>query len=164
MAYVARVLVVASVTSGSDDLLDALRERVERSPATFHLLMPAAEPGALGREALEPRLAEALARWRAAGLDADGSVGVIDPIVAVSEAWDPRAYDEVIVSTLPGQSSKWMQFDFPHRVARITDSQVTHVVARLPGEGKPDFQPHPKRERSPLGPLSVLSWGGSKRS
>ncbi len=164
MAYVARVLVVASVTSGSDDLLDALRERVKRSPARFHLLMPATEPGALGREALEPKLADALERWRAAGLDADGRVGDADPIVAVSEAWDPRAFDEVIVSTLPGQSSKWMQFDVPHRVARITDSQVTHVVAQLPGAGKPDYGPAPKRERSALGPLSVLSWGGGKRS
>ena len=164
MAYVSRVLVVASVTSTSDDLLDALRERVGRSPAAFHLLMPASEPGVVGREALEPRLEQALAVWHEAGLEADGRVGDMDPVVAVSEAWDPRAFDEVIVSTLPGYASKWMQFNLPHRVARITDSQVTHVAAGLPGAGKADYRPVPERERSALGPLSVLSWGGGKRS
>ncbi len=164
MAYVSRVLVVASVTSTSPDLLGALRARVERSPAAFHLLMPAVAPGVKGRKALEPRLAEALAHWREAGLDVDGRVGHTDPVVAVSEAWDPLAFDEVIVSTLPGHASKWMTFDLPHRVAKITDSQVTHVVARLPGDGKADFRPVPKRERPALGPFSALSWGDRKRS
>lgn len=56
-----------------------------------------------------------------------------------------------------------MQFDLPHRVARLTDSQVVHVVSRLPGAGKPDYRPVPERERSSMGPLSVLAWGGGKR-
>lgn len=161
MAYVTRVLVVASVTSGSDDLLDALRARVEKSPARFHLVLPATGLGVAGREAAQPRLDDALARWRDAGLDADGEVGDNDPVVAVTEMWDPRAYDEVIVSTLPGHASKWMQFDLPHRVARLTDCQVTHVVSRPPASPRTDTQ-HVERERSPLGPLSVLAWGGRK--
>jgi GABA permease len=162
MAYVSRVLVVANVTSASDDLIEALRARVDRSPASFHLLMPATDPGIAGREALQPRLDEALGRWRDAGLEADGEIGDKDPTVAVSEAWDPRTFDEVIVSTLPGSSSKWMQFDLPHRVARITDSQVTHVVAREPGAGKAEFRPVSERKRADPGLLSVLAWGDWK--
>lgn len=159
MAYAARVLVIASVTSGSDDLLEALLARVGRSPATFHLLLPAGEPGIEGRETAEPRLAGALARWREAGLEvAGGEVGDADPVLAVSEAWNPRAFDEIIVSTLPGHTSKWMRFDLPHRVAKITDCQVTHVVSRPPGVAR-ELRSDPPRERPALGPLSVLAWG-----
>jgi hypothetical protein len=162
MAYVSRVLVVANVTSASDDLIDALRARVDRSPASFHLLMPATDPGIAGREALQPRLDEALDRWRAAGLDAEGAIGDRDPTVAVAEAWDPRRFDEVIVSTLPGHASKWMQFDLPHRVARITDSQVIHVVARDPNVNRPVSRSVSGRERADPGLLSVLAWGDWK--
>ena len=162
MGYTARVLVIASVTAASDDLLDALRARSERGEATFTLLMPATAPGLRGREAAEPALQEALGRWREAGLTADGVVGASDPVEAVHELWQPARFDEIIVSTLPGHASRWLQFDFPHRVARITDCPVTHVIARPPGYGEHPAGPPPQHEQSPLGPLSVLSWGGKR--
>jgi hypothetical protein len=160
MAIHNKVLVVANVTAGSEDLLDALKARAEKGPITATLLMPAEQIGAAGREGAKERLDEALEKWRAAGLEATGLLGDADPVEAVQEAWDPRSYDEVIVSTLPGQTSKWVRVDLPHRVARITDAQVTHVVARdrtIHGE------PLPPREKAALGPLSVLSWGGRRR-
>jgi GABA permease len=164
MTSVARVLVVATVTSTSDELLEALTSRGERGPAKFHLLMPAVKPGFSGRDAQKPKLEEALARWRAAGLDADGEVGDTDPVVAVWEVWDPRAFHEVIVSTLGSHASKWMQFDLPHRVERLTDAQVTHVVTHTPTVSKGDFRPVPERPKPPLGGLDVvLSWGRQRR-
>jgi hypothetical protein len=157
MTYVARVLVIANVTADTDDLVAALKSRLADGPATFHLLMPATELGASGRDAAQPRLDAALAKWRAAGLDCDGTVGDSDPTVAVSELWDPRRFDAVMVSTLPGQSSKWLRFDLPRRIEQITDVYVTHVTSRLPAE------PGPVRtresHRDPLGPLGVLAWG-----
>jgi hypothetical protein len=156
-----KVLVVANVTAASDDLIDALQARAERGAVTFTLLMPAQQIGAAGRDAAQARVGEALEKWHAAGLEATGILGDADPVEAVQEAWDPRSYDEVIVSTLPGQTSKWVRADLPHRVARITDAQVTHVVARdrATVQGEP---PAPK-EKATLGPLSVLSWGGRRR-
>ena len=71
-------------------------------------------------------------------------VGDPDPVVAVHETWDPRAYDEVIVSTLPGQSSRWLQSDFPHRVAQITGARRHHVESRTAPE--PRSGPLPPRE------------------
>jgi len=70
-----------------------------------------------------------------------------------------RELDEVIVCTLPGRSSKWLQHDFPHRVARFTGLSVTHVVAD-DLRPAPVTSPAPAHEREPMGPLSVLSWGG----
>ena len=157
----ANVLVVANLTAGSQDLLDALKHRAERSPIRITLVMPAQGPGLGGREAVRARLDEALEKMRAAGLEADGAIGDADPMEAVAECFDPTRHDEAIVCTLPGRSSKWLQYDFPHRVARYTGVPVTHVVAD-DMRPAPATSPAPVHEREPLGPLSVLSWGGRR--
>ena len=123
------MLVVASLTAGSQDLLDALKARAERSPIRITLVMPAQGPGFAGREAQRAALDAALEGMREAGLQADGVVGDANPMDAVVESFDPARHDEAIVCTLPGRSSKWLQHDFPHRVARFTGVTVTHVVA-----------------------------------
>jgi len=155
----ANVLVVASQTAGSQHLLDALIHRAERSPIKVTLVMPAQGPGLAGREALREPLERALAAMRDAGLEAEGMIGDANPMDAVAEYFDPSRHDEVIVCTLPGRSSKWLQHDFPHRVARFTGLSVTHVVAD-DLRPAPVTSPAPAHEREPMGPLSVLSWGG----
>jgi hypothetical protein len=155
----ANVLVVASQTAGSQHLLDALIHRAERSPIKVTLVMPAQGPGLAGREALREPLEQALTAMRDAGLEAEGSIGDTNPMDAVAEYFDPSRHDEVIVCTLPGRSSKWLQHDFPHRVARYTGLSVTHVVAD-DLRPAPVTSPAPAHEREPMGPLSVLSWGG----
>ena len=157
----ANVLVVANLTATSTHLLDALTHRAERSPIRITLVMPAQGPGLGGREAVRERLEEALAGMRDAGLDAEGAVGDADPMEAVAECFDPARHDEAIVCTLPGRSSKWLQYDFPHRVARFTGVPVTHVVAD-DLRPAPATSPAPAHEREPLGPLSVLAWGGRR--
>ncbi len=155
----ANVLVVASQTAGSQHLLDALVHRAERSPIKVTLVMPAQGPGRAGREALREPLDQALAAMREAGLEAAGSIGDNNPMDAVAEFFDPARHDEVVVCTLPGRSSKWLQHDFPHRVARFTGLPVTHVVAD-DLRPAPVTSPAPAHEREPMGPLSVLAWGG----
>jgi hypothetical protein len=157
----ANVLVVANLTANSQHLLDALKARAERSPIRVTLVMPAQGPGLGGREAMKARLDEALEGMRAAGLEAAGAIGDADPMEAVAECFDPSRHDEAIVCTLPGRSSKWIQHDFPHRVARFTGVPVTHVVAD-DLRPAPATSPAPTHEREPLGPLSVLAWGGRR--
>jgi hypothetical protein len=157
----ANVLVVANLTANSLHLLDALKARAERSPIRITLVMPAQGPGLGGREAVKARLDKALEGMRAAGLEADGAIGDADPMEAVAECFDPARHDEAIVCTLPGRSSKWLQYDFPHRVARFTGVPVTHVVAD-DLRPAPAVSPAPTHEREPLGPLSVLAWGGRR--
>ena len=157
----ANVLVVANLTANSQHLLDALKARAERSPIRVTLVMPAQGPGLGGREAVKARLDEALEGMRTAGLEANGAIGDADPMEAVAECFDPSRHDEAIVCTLPGRSSKWLQHDFPHRVARFTGIPVTHVVAD-DLRPAPATSPAPTHERQPLGPLSVLAWGGRR--
>ena len=157
----ANVLVVANLTANSVQLLDALKARAERSPIRITLVMPAQGPGLGGREAVKARLDEALEAMRAAGLEVEGAIGDTDPMEAVAECFDPTRHDEAIVCTLPGRSAKWLQHDFPHRVARFTGVPVTHVVAD-DLRPAPQTSPAPAHEREPLGPLSVLAWGGRR--
>jgi hypothetical protein len=160
MAFTYSILVVANRTADSDELLAALKEHAERRPTQFVLLVPAPAAGPAGREAAQEALERALGAMREAGLEVEGRVGHHDPIDAVSDAWDPQRFDEVIVSTLPGASSKWLQFDLPHRVARMTDCQVTHVIAS--DRRAPETTTPPVRDKQGLlSPLSVLTWGGS---
>ena len=121
------VLVVANVTAASEELVEALRGRAERGPIRLTLLMPCTGPGLHSRNEARPRLDAALERWRAAGLEAEGVVGDEDPLEAVHEVWDPREFDEIVVSTLPGPESRWMRCDLLSRLMRMTDAQVTHV-------------------------------------
>ena len=162
MAFKYNVLVVANRTAGSDELLEAMRARAERDTVAFTLLVPAQTVGPQGRETAGETMRAAVERLRDAKLDVEGVVGGADPGDAVAEVWDPQRFDEVIVSTLPGAASKWLQIDLPHRVAKLTGVQVTHVLAQ---ERKAvESEPVPERERSGvLSPLNVLSWGGGRR-
>ena len=76
------------------------------------------------------RLDAALARMEEAGLEnVEGSVGDPDPVVAVMDVWDPMKFDEIIVSTLPTGSSRWLGLDLPHRLEKLTSVPVRHVVS-----------------------------------
>ncbi len=162
MAWKRSVLVVANVTATSDALLAALVERARHHAARFTLIVPATPFGG-GREAAESKLFDAVDRLRAAGLEVDGSIGNPDPCVAVMEAWDPKQYDEIIVSTLPMKLSKWLHAGLPERIARLTGAPVDHLVSQPP---RPEVETSaaPARENRGVnkGPLSVLAWGTGK--
>jgi hypothetical protein len=156
----AHVLVVATVTAASDDLLAALEERVRRSavPVDFTLAMPAQSPDPA---ATQPLLDEALERWRGAGLKAEGVIGDTDPVQAVNEIWSPGRFDEVIVCTLPGQTSRWLRSDVPYRIGHMCDLPVTHVVAMSMAKPVLHGEPPLRRKREALGLLNVMAYKGS---
>jgi hypothetical protein len=150
---------VANVTAASAELLSELQGRSAAGPASFTLVVPS-KPVKGGREAATLALQEAIEAMQAAGLQVEGHVGNPDPIVAVSDAWDPRRYDEIIVSTLPLHASKWLHAGLPERIGRLTGARVTNVVAT---PVKPPVSGHPAPVREKLGvmaPLSVMTWGG----
>jgi hypothetical protein len=159
MAWKTSILVVANVTADSNELLSALQERAGRSPTVYTLLVPAAAGGARARRAAEQRLQIALSRAGELGLEIGGQVGDCDPILAISDIFDPRRFDEIIVSTLPAGVSRWLMVDLPARVRRQADVPVQHVVASRPRPPlKTSARPAPER-RGVLSPLTPLTWG-----
>ena len=69
---------------------------------------------------------------RDAGMKATGRVIRGEPAGAVDGRLAARRTDEIVVSTLPTGASKWLQVDLPHRLERLTNALVTHVVAEPP--------------------------------
>jgi hypothetical protein len=157
VAWTKHILVVANVTAASDELVDALKRMAADQPARFTLIVPATPFGG-GREAAQEALVAACERLRAEGLEAEGSVGDADPIVAVTEAWDPKRHDEIVVSTLPMRFSKWLRAGLPERIAKLTGAPVRHVISE-PRRQEIEVEPAPAHERAALGPLTVLAWG-----
>lgn len=125
------MLIVANRTAASPELLAFMEERPD---ASYELVVPPQTSGPSGRAAAERSLAEALARYAAAGIeDVRGHVATTsDLVVAVIEAYDPSRHDDVVLSTLPAATSRWLAIDGPARVARATGALVHHVVAREP--------------------------------
>ena len=134
----ARVLVVAHKTAATPALIEAVRERAQRSPAKFTLLVPNPVHGlhtvvdaedveeSEGQTVLElaiPLLEEA------AGAPVEGMVGDPSPMNAIQDAINLHGFDEVIISTLPARVSKWLKLDLPSKVTGL-GLPVTTVTAR----------------------------------
>ena len=163
MTWKRNVLVVANVTATSDELLSTLRDRAANEPMSFELIIPATPFGG-GGEAAAQQLQEALEKYAEAGLEARGAIGHGDPMIAVTDAWDPKRYDEIIVATLPMRFSKWMHAGLPERISKLTGAPVTHVVAEPPKPPVQTTAPPPRDQSSAaMGPLAVLAWGGQKQ-
>ena len=124
----ARVLVVAHRTAATPQLIAAVRERAQRGPCRFTLLVPRSywdpdtDEAEVVLELAIPLLDEA------AGSPVKGMVGDADPFEAVRAALGGDGFDEVIVSTLPARVSRWLHRDLPSRVEAL-GLPVTLVTA-----------------------------------
>ena len=123
-----RVLVVAHKTAATQPLLDAVRERASRGPASFTLLVPnpahglhkAVDPEDVGAGEAQGVLDNALPKLSdAAGSKVEGIVGDADPSAAIQDAINLRGFDEVIISTLPSKVSRWLHLDLPSKVSGL---------------------------------------------
>ena len=126
MVWTTKLLVIANRTIASDELLETLKGRAAKGPIEVTLVAPVDAP----RGPTTRRLERAVERLQAEGIPVEAKLGHPDPLVAAQEVWDPRRFDEVIVVTLPTDASRWTARDLPRRIARLTDAQMTHVVAQ----------------------------------
>ena len=160
MPFRTHVLVVASQTVDSPDLITALHERSGRGPIHVTILSPVLWSE---REAAQARLESACSALREHDIECEGVLGDADPVVAVQEIWDPGRFDEIVVSTFASGASRWMQVDLPHRVAKLTDCTVRHVETRpaaapVPPAARPE---PPGLLESAVGLLRTGTRGGS---
>src|SRR3954452_20054710 len=108
-----RILVVANRTAAAPQLLEEIRRRREAGRCEFALLIPDVHD----RKAADWTLETALPLLRKkAGGRVEGLVGGPDPFASVQEALRDGGYDEIIVSTLPRKTSKWLRRNLISRI------------------------------------------------
>lgn len=133
----ANVLVVANETVLGDQLLERIRERAKRSPASFLLVSPQSEPHEAEYPEAERRLRLAVATLRSEGIEAHGQIAHPDPYTAAMHAVRDERVDEIIVSTFPGERSGWMRRDLIGRLRSEAKVPVEHVVVEPSSVGAP---------------------------
>ena len=143
----ARVLVVANRTAATPALLAAVRERAERGPARFTLLVPNTSSG-LERIADPEDHAETEAQATlelalplledVTRSEVTGMVGAPEPLDAIQDAVNLHGFDEIILSTLPSRVSRWLKLDLPSKLTGL-GLPITTVTAT--GREEPVAQP-----------------------
>ena len=133
----ARVLVVANRTAATPALIAAVKERAERGPARFTLLVPNSSSG-IERYADPEDHADTEAQStlelalplleEASGTEVTGMVGCPEPLDAIQDAVNLHGFDEIILSTLPQRVSRWLKLDLPSKLNGL-GLPVTTVTA-----------------------------------
>jgi hypothetical protein len=122
------VLVVANQTLASAPLLERIRARAQRGPASFLIIAPQEHAYAEQQES-ERRLRLLVGALRAEGIEAHGQIAHPDPHTAAMQTVHDERIDEIIVSTFPGQKSGWLRRDLVERLRGDAGVPIDHVVS-----------------------------------
>ncbi len=140
------ILVIANQTIGGATLLDTLKAKVDAADGDARVVLAVPRvPPRHGNiiyedavfEAAQVRVDLARRSLREAGISAIGEVGDPDPFSATMDAIGEHDPDEIIVSTLPAQSSGWLRRDLIDRIRDESGLPVEHIVLDLNTEGLP---------------------------
>ena len=131
-----RLLIVANETVAGRELLDAIEQRARDGALDITVLCPINEPRGsyvvdpdAVRGAAAERLERTLRELHDNGIEARGSVVDAGPLDAVRDYLAHETADEVIVSTHPRPTSRWLRRDVIEQLRRLfRDVPVEHVV------------------------------------
>ena len=129
---VTHTLVVATQTVDSPDLVGRLLERHREEPHRYTFICP--RSGDLSTEQVASKLASTLAHLYREEVDATGQPMSPDPFHAVQNAIHHYRVDDILISTLRGETSVWLDEDLIGRVREITEKPVEHLEAGRPAE------------------------------
>jgi hypothetical protein len=122
---VTHTLVVATRTVASEDLIAHMKRKAAEHPHRYTIISPPS--GEMSREEVCGRLARTLAELYRSEIDATGQPMSPAPLAAVQNAIEHYRIDEVLISTLAGEQSKWLEEGLIDDVRGLTDKHVEHV-------------------------------------
>jgi hypothetical protein len=129
---VTHTLVVATRTVASPDLIERLKRRSAEQAHRYTIICP--RSGDFSREQVVDSLAGTLAALYREEIDATGQPMSPEPFAAIQNAIEHYRIDDILISTLAGQQSKWLEEGLIDRVREITDKPIEHVES---GGGAP---------------------------
>ena|SRR5829696_1901541 len=135
---VVHTLVVGTRTINSPELIAHLKQRSADKPHRFTIICP--RSGDLSREEVCARLARTLAELYRSDTDATGQPMSPEPFAAIQNAIEHYRIDDILISTLAGEQSKWLEQGLIEKVKAITDKPIEHLEA---GSGTSVEQPTP---------------------
>jgi hypothetical protein len=124
---VVHTLVVGTRTIASPELIARLRELAAEKPHRYTIICP--KSGEISRGEVCERLARALAELYRSEIDATGQPMSPEPFAAIENAVHHFRIDDILISTLAGQQSKWLEEGLIERVQAITDKPIEHFEA-----------------------------------
>jgi hypothetical protein len=124
---VVHTLVVGTQTINSPDLVSRLKQRHGEKPHRYTIICP--RSGDLSREDVCHRLASTLAELYREDIDATGQPMSPEPFPAITNAIDHYRIDEILISTLAGEQSKWLEEGLIDRVKEVTNLPIEHYEA-----------------------------------
>lgn len=132
-----KILLVANRTAAESNVVAVLRDRASRAPIEVTLLVPTT-PSRTGltwdettcRSDARQRMNAAVANLRRLGISATPVLGDFSPLEAIRDEMRRCSYDEIVISTLPTRTSRWLRMDLPTRVGREFAVPVTLVQAQ----------------------------------
>ena len=124
---VVHTLVVGTQTIASPDLVAHLKQLAADRPHRYTMICP--RSGEMTREEVCERLASTLAEMYRSEIDATGQPMSPEPFPAIQNAIEHYRIDDILISTLSGEKSKWLEEGLIDRVKEITDKPVEHFEA-----------------------------------
>jgi hypothetical protein len=134
-------LVVATQTVNSKDLVGRLLERAGERPHRYTFICP--RSGTITREEIASRLAATLAEMYRNEIDATGQPMSPDPYHAIENAIEHYRIDDILISTLSGEQSKWLEEGLIEKVQRLTDKPVEHIESSTEPFSATTAEPEP---------------------
>jgi hypothetical protein len=123
-------LVVANLTVAAPELVERLKALAAEGPHRFIAVVPqSAADGSAAREA-RSRLKTLLASLDESEIVAAGMIGDPDPYTAVMNAVQYFHLSQIVISTLPEDTSKWVADKLVERVRDATNLPVEHIESR----------------------------------
>ena len=124
-----RILVVANQTAAGRELLEEIANRCRGQDCEVMLVSPAlvgsrAERWASdideGLDLARERMARSVTALRGVGVEVRAEVGDPDPNMAIEDALRFFPADEIIISTLPPEQSRWLEHQVVERTRRCS--------------------------------------------
>ena len=120
-------LVVANQTVAGGALVERLEALAEEGPRRFIIVVPQDHGEGHAVRAARERLHKLLESLEAEGIVAAGMIGDPDPFTAIMNAVDYFYISEIVISTLPEASSKWVADKLVDRVQSASNKPVEHI-------------------------------------
>jgi hypothetical protein len=123
-------LVLANLTAASPELIQHLEALAEEGPRRFIAVVPLESKEGGATQQAQERLSKLVGSLREHGIVAAGMIGDPDPYTAAMNALQFFQISEVVISTLPHDTSKWVADKLVERVSSAANVPVEHIESR----------------------------------